>query len=86
MSSCPSVPEGHTHLIKVMLDIVNHGIGLKPLVEDREPLTIKQFLLDLEYGKDLVDDILSGDQRSSMVADIDILVCVLSPILPTKAD
>ena len=73
MSSCPSVPEGHTHLIKAMLDIAPHGIGLKPLLEDREPLTIKQFLLDLEYGKDLVDDILSGDQCSSMVADIDIL-------------
>ena len=31
------------------------------MLEDREPLTIKQFLLDLEYGEDLVDYILSGD-------------------------
>ena len=31
------------------------------MFEDREPLTIKQFLLDLEYGEDLVDHILSGD-------------------------
>jgi hypothetical protein len=31
------------------------------MLEDREPLTTKQFLLDLEYGEDLVDYILSGD-------------------------
>jgi hypothetical protein len=32
------------------------------MLEDREPLTTKQFLLDLKYGKDLVDFILSGDE------------------------
>ena len=67
-----------------MLDIVHHGIGLTPLLEDREPLTIKEFLLDLEYGKDLVDTILSGDSHFSMVADVDVLFCVLSPMGPTN--
>ena len=33
------------------------------MLEDREPLTIKQFLLDLEYCEDLVDSILSGDEN-----------------------
>ena len=31
-------------------------------LEDQEPLTIKQLLLDLEYGKDLVDYIMSRDE------------------------
>ena len=31
------------------------------MLEDREPLTIKQFLLDLKYGEDMVDYILRGD-------------------------
>ena len=34
-----------------------HGAILK----DHEPLSIMQFLLDLEYGEDLVDSILSWD-------------------------
>ena len=82
MSSCPSVSEGHIHLVKAMLDIVHHRIGLKPLLEDRELLTIKQFLLDLEYGEDLVDAILSGDRCLLMVSDVDVLFCVLSPVGP----
>ena len=32
------------------------------MLKDRELLTIKQFLLDLKYGKDLIDSILSGDE------------------------
>ena len=32
------------------------------MLEDREPLTITQLLLDLEYGKDLVDSVLSKDK------------------------
>ena len=84
MSSCPSVPEGHTHLIKAMLDIVHHRIRLNPLLENLEPLTIKQFLLDLKYSEDLVDTILSGYRCLSMVADVDVLFCVLSPVGPTQ--
>ena len=80
MSSCPSVPEGHTHLIKAVLDIVHHGIRLKPLLEDCEPSTIKQFRLDLEYGEDLVDAILRGDRCLSIVVDVDVLFCFLLPI------
>ena len=32
------------------------------MLEDREPLTIKQLLSDLEYGDDLVQSILSRDK------------------------
>jgi hypothetical protein len=38
------------------------------MLEDQEPLTIKQFLLDPEYGKDLVDSILSGDKDGTATA------------------
>ena len=30
------------------------------MLEDRESLTIKQLMIDLKYGKNLVDSILSG--------------------------
>ena len=33
------------------------------MLEDCEPLTIRQFLLDLEYDEDLVDSIVSGDEE-----------------------
>ena len=39
------------------------------LLKDQEPLTIKQFLLDLEYGKDLVDSILSWDEEGDKDMD-----------------
>ena len=32
------------------------------VLEDQEPLTIKQSLLDLEYGEDPLDFILNGDK------------------------
>ena len=32
------------------------------MLEDCEPLTINQLLVDLEYDEDLVDSILSGDK------------------------
>ena len=39
------------------------------MLEDQEPLTIKQFLLDPEYGKDLVDSILSWDEEGDKDMD-----------------
>ena len=39
------------------------GSAYAMMLKDREPLTIKQLLLDIAYDKDLVDYILSGDEN-----------------------